>query len=168
MRLRGSTGGCHYIYVFSSEKWSLMKSIGHGNWEVLLMSWNGAFVIQASTQVTPWSTHGVCNKDLPSSVGSCLCSFPLWNNIAASLSSVVYMCCSWDIFRTLMVQFWKEGVELEDYVFFFIDLFAEGLDGSAPIRPWFRGDQEDYAARNAFRVRQDALSLLNFKGCSLM
>uniref|UniRef100_A0A3B4FW74 Guanylate cyclase n=1 Tax=Pundamilia nyererei TaxID=303518 RepID=A0A3B4FW74_9CICH len=64
---------------------------------------------------------------------------------------VVYMCCSWDIFRTLMVQFWKEGVELEDYVFFFIDLFAEGLDGSAPIRPWFRGDQEDYAARNAFR-----------------
>uniref|UniRef100_A0A669CAX7 Guanylate cyclase n=1 Tax=Oreochromis niloticus TaxID=8128 RepID=A0A669CAX7_ORENI len=64
---------------------------------------------------------------------------------------VVYMCCSWDIFRTLMVQFWKEGVELEDYVFFFIDLFAEGLDGSAPIRPWFRGDQEDYVARNAFR-----------------
>uniref|UniRef100_A0AAX7UUH8 Guanylate cyclase n=1 Tax=Astatotilapia calliptera TaxID=8154 RepID=A0AAX7UUH8_ASTCA len=48
---------------------------------------------------------------------------------------------------TLMVQFWKEGVELEDYVFFFIDLFAEGLDGSAPIRPWFRGDQEDYSVK---------------------
>lgn len=112
--------------------------------------------------------HKSSNKDLPTSVGSCLCSFPLWNNIAASSSSVVYMCCSWDIFRTLMVQFWKEGVELEDYVFFFIDLFAEGLDSSAPIRPWFRGDQEDYAARNAFRVRQYALSLLSFKGCSLM
>ncbi|XP_030597779.1 atrial natriuretic peptide receptor 1 isoform X1 [Archocentrus centrarchus] len=66
-------------------------------------------------------------------------------------SRVVYMCCSWDIFRTLMVQFWKEGVELEDYVFFFIDLFAEGLGGRAPVRPWFRGDQEDYAARLAFR-----------------
>uniref|UniRef100_A0A8P4G4H3 Guanylate cyclase n=1 Tax=Dicentrarchus labrax TaxID=13489 RepID=A0A8P4G4H3_DICLA len=53
---------------------------------------------------------------------------------------VVYLCCSWDIFRTLLVQFWREGVELEDYVFFFIDLFAEGL-----------GDQDDFAARQAFR-----------------
>uniref|UniRef100_A0A7N6FDA1 Guanylate cyclase n=1 Tax=Anabas testudineus TaxID=64144 RepID=A0A7N6FDA1_ANATE len=40
---------------------------------------------------------------------------------------VVYLCCPWDILRTLMVQLWKEGVELEEYVFFFIDLFAEGL-----------------------------------------
>ncbi|XP_069581759.1 atrial natriuretic peptide receptor 1-like [Brachyistius frenatus] len=64
---------------------------------------------------------------------------------------VVYLCCSRDIFRTLMVQFWKEGVELEDYVFFFIDLFAEGVGGGGPVRPWFRGDREDYAARLAFR-----------------
>ncbi|XP_076610166.1 atrial natriuretic peptide receptor 1 isoform X2 [Chaetodon auriga] len=64
---------------------------------------------------------------------------------------VVYLCCSWDIFRTLMVQFWKEGVELEDYVFFFIDLFAEGLGRQGPIRPWSRGDQDDFAARHAFR-----------------
>ncbi|XP_070840612.1 atrial natriuretic peptide receptor 1 isoform X2 [Chaetodon trifascialis] len=64
---------------------------------------------------------------------------------------VVYLCCSWDIFRTLMVQFWKEGVELEDYAFFFIDLFAEGLGGRGPIRPWYRGDQDDFAARHAFR-----------------
>uniref|UniRef100_A0A3Q3JK77 Guanylate cyclase n=1 Tax=Monopterus albus TaxID=43700 RepID=A0A3Q3JK77_MONAL len=64
---------------------------------------------------------------------------------------VVYLCCSWDILRTLMVQFWKEGVELEEYVFFFIDLFAEGLRGQGPVRPWYRGDHNDYAARHAFR-----------------
>ncbi|XP_041810674.1 atrial natriuretic peptide receptor 1 [Chelmon rostratus] len=64
---------------------------------------------------------------------------------------VVYLCCSWDIFRTLMVQFWREGVEMEHYVFFFIDLFAEGLRGRDPVRPWYRGDQDDFAARHAFR-----------------
>ncbi|KAM8767640.1 atrial natriuretic peptide receptor 1 isoform 1-T4 [Acanthopagrus schlegelii] len=64
---------------------------------------------------------------------------------------VVYLCCSWDIFRTLMVHFWKEGLQLEDYVFFFIDLFAEGLGGRGPVRPWYRGDGDDVAARHAFR-----------------
>lgn len=68
-------------------------------------------------------------------------------------SSVVYLCCSWDILRTLMVQFWKEGVDLKEYVFFFIDLFAEGLGGRGPVRPWYRGDQDDFGARLAFRVR---------------
>uniref|UniRef100_A0A7N8YKA9 Guanylate cyclase n=1 Tax=Mastacembelus armatus TaxID=205130 RepID=A0A7N8YKA9_9TELE len=64
---------------------------------------------------------------------------------------VVYLCCHWDILRNLMVQFWKEGVELEEYVFFFIDLFAESLGGRRPVRPWYRGDQDDYAALHAFR-----------------
>uniref|UniRef100_A0A4W6DTF3 Guanylate cyclase n=1 Tax=Lates calcarifer TaxID=8187 RepID=A0A4W6DTF3_LATCA len=67
---------------------------------------------------------------------------------------VVYLCCSWDILRTLMVQFWREGVDLDEYIFFFIDLFAEGLGGRGPVRPWFRGDQDDYSARLAFRVRR--------------
>lgn len=70
------------------------------------------------------------------------------------LPAVVYLCCSWDIFRNLMVQFWAEGVQLEDYVFFFIDLFAEGFGERTPIRPWFRGDQDDDAARHAFKVRR--------------
>uniref|UniRef100_A0A674PIN9 Guanylate cyclase n=1 Tax=Takifugu rubripes TaxID=31033 RepID=A0A674PIN9_TAKRU len=64
---------------------------------------------------------------------------------------VVYICCPWSIFRTLMVQFWMEGVQMEDYVFFFIDLFAEGLGDAGPVRPWYRGDHHDRAARHAFR-----------------
>uniref|UniRef100_A0A672ZCI6 Guanylate cyclase n=1 Tax=Sphaeramia orbicularis TaxID=375764 RepID=A0A672ZCI6_9TELE len=64
---------------------------------------------------------------------------------------VVYLCCSWDIFRSLMVQFWKDVGSLEDYVFFFIDLFAEGMEGRGLIRPWYRGDEDDFAAHNAFR-----------------
>ncbi|TMS01386.1 Atrial natriuretic peptide receptor 2 [Larimichthys crocea] len=87
---------------------------------------------------------------------------------------VVYLCCSWDTFRTLMVQFWMEGVELEDYVFFFIDLFAEGLGGRGPVRPWYRGDVDDEAAHQAFRpqtpeylqfvetLKIDAKTMFNF------
>uniref|UniRef100_A0A8C8MIA4 Guanylate cyclase n=1 Tax=Oncorhynchus tshawytscha TaxID=74940 RepID=A0A8C8MIA4_ONCTS len=40
---------------------------------------------------------------------------------------MVYMCCSWDTFRMLMVQFWREGLPPEDYAFFFIDLFGHNL-----------------------------------------
>ncbi|XP_054874132.1 atrial natriuretic peptide receptor 1 isoform X2 [Amphiprion ocellaris] len=64
---------------------------------------------------------------------------------------VVYVCCPWEIFRTLMIHMWKEAAPLEDYVFFFIDLFAEGLGGGGPVQPWFRGDEDDHAARLAFR-----------------
>ncbi|XP_060916143.1 atrial natriuretic peptide receptor 1 [Labrus mixtus] len=64
---------------------------------------------------------------------------------------VVYLCCSPDILRTLMLHFWNEGVELEEYVFFYIDLFAESLGGRSQVRPWYRGDKDDFAARRAFR-----------------
>ncbi|KAK5911740.1 hypothetical protein CgunFtcFv8_005888 [Champsocephalus gunnari] len=64
---------------------------------------------------------------------------------------VVFVCCSWDILRSLLVQFLKDGAELEDFVFFFLDLFAEGLEGPGPVRPWFRGDEDDQAAKLAFR-----------------
>ncbi|XP_069372587.1 atrial natriuretic peptide receptor 1 isoform X3 [Paralichthys olivaceus] len=64
---------------------------------------------------------------------------------------VVYLCCSWDILRSLLVQFWKDGGDLKEYAFFFIDLFAEGLGGRGPVRPWYRGDQDDFTARLAFR-----------------
>ncbi|KAF7645352.1 hypothetical protein LDENG_00206180 [Lucifuga dentata] len=65
---------------------------------------------------------------------------------------VVYMCCTWEVFRKLMVHFWKEGVSLEDFVFFFIDLFGEGIRGRGPVRPWYRGDHDDFAAQDAFKV----------------
>ncbi|XP_015828911.1 atrial natriuretic peptide receptor 1 isoform X2 [Nothobranchius furzeri] len=64
---------------------------------------------------------------------------------------VVYLCCTLDVFRKLMIQFWKEGVELENFVFFFADLFAEDLGGGRPIKPWFKGDQDDNVAKLAFR-----------------
>ncbi|KAM4724883.1 atrial natriuretic peptide receptor 1 [Anableps anableps] len=64
---------------------------------------------------------------------------------------VVYVCCPRDIFRNLMVQFWKDGTDLDNFVFLFIDLFAEGLGGGRTARPWYRGDQDDYAAKLAFK-----------------
>ncbi|KAM6972862.1 atrial natriuretic peptide receptor 1 [Aplochiton taeniatus] len=63
---------------------------------------------------------------------------------------VVYLCCSRDTFRRLMVQFRREGLPAEEYVFFFIDLFGRSLQ-ETPARPWYRGDQDDQAAREAFR-----------------
>ncbi|KAF1382176.1 hypothetical protein PFLUV_G00161730 [Perca fluviatilis] len=71
--------------------------------------------------------------------------------VIRNTARVVYLCVSWDDLRKLLLQFWRDGVQLEDYVFFFIDLFAEGLRGGGPVRPWFRGDKDDFAARQAFR-----------------
>ncbi|KAM4549856.1 atrial natriuretic peptide receptor 1 [Fundulus diaphanus] len=64
---------------------------------------------------------------------------------------VVYVCIHRDIFRNLMVQLWKDGTDLENFVFFFIDLFAEALSGARPSMPWYRGDEDDYAAKLAFK-----------------
>lgn len=61
-----------------------------------------------------------------------------------------------------MVQFWKEGVELDSFVFFHIDLFADSVGGGRPVRPWFRGDQDDYGAKLAFRVRSGSDSFFGF------
>ncbi|KAG9279608.1 atrial natriuretic peptide receptor 1-like [Astyanax mexicanus] len=63
---------------------------------------------------------------------------------------VVYVCCKWDTFRKLMVQFYKQRLPQEEYVFFFIDLFGESLR-SRPAKPWARGDADDEAAKQAFK-----------------
>uniref|UniRef100_A0AAR2JY99 Guanylate cyclase n=1 Tax=Pygocentrus nattereri TaxID=42514 RepID=A0AAR2JY99_PYGNA len=63
---------------------------------------------------------------------------------------VVYVCCKWDTFRKLMVQFHKQRLPQEEYVFFFIDLFGESVQGR-PAQPWKRGDADDEAAKQAFK-----------------
>ncbi|XP_076864517.1 atrial natriuretic peptide receptor 1 [Brachyhypopomus gauderio] len=63
---------------------------------------------------------------------------------------VVYVCCKWETFRKLMVQFSKQKLPREEYVFFFIDLFGESLRGH-PAKPWARGDADDQAAKEAFQ-----------------
>ncbi|KAA0710604.1 Atrial natriuretic peptide receptor 1 [Triplophysa tibetana] len=64
---------------------------------------------------------------------------------------VVYVCCKWETFRKLMVEFEKRGVHKEEYVFFFIDLFGHSLR-SRPAKPWAWGDDDDNAAKEAFKV----------------
>ncbi|KAI1901470.1 hypothetical protein AGOR_G00034770 [Albula goreensis] len=63
---------------------------------------------------------------------------------------VVYVCCAWDTFRQLMVNFRKLGLPQEEYVFFYIDVFGSSLV-SQPARPWAKGDTDDPIAKEAFR-----------------
>uniref|UniRef100_A0AAR2JN92 Guanylate cyclase n=1 Tax=Pygocentrus nattereri TaxID=42514 RepID=A0AAR2JN92_PYGNA len=52
--------------------------------------------------------------------------------------------------KSLMVQFHKQRLPQEEYVFFFIDLFGESVQGR-PAQPWKRGDADDEAAKQAFK-----------------
>ncbi|TFJ97774.1 cyclin-dependent kinase 16 [Platysternon megacephalum] len=68
---------------------------------------------------------------------------------------IVYICCSPDTFRQLMLQARREGLTQGDFAFFYIDIFGASLQGSRfpdPQRPWSRGDKEDTNAREAFKV----------------
>ncbi|XP_074837182.1 atrial natriuretic peptide receptor 1 isoform X2 [Carettochelys insculpta] len=68
---------------------------------------------------------------------------------------IVYICCSPDTFRQLMLQARREGLTQGDYAFFYIDIFGASLQGSHfpdPQRPWRRGDQDDAEAREAFKA----------------
>ncbi len=65
--------------------------------------------------------------------------------------AVVYVCCKWDTFRKLMVEFLRLGLPQEEYAFFFIDLFGYSLQ-SHPAKPWARGDADDNVAKKAFKV----------------
>uniref|UniRef100_A0A671P1C3 Guanylate cyclase n=1 Tax=Sinocyclocheilus anshuiensis TaxID=1608454 RepID=A0A671P1C3_9TELE len=64
---------------------------------------------------------------------------------------LVYVCCKWDTFRKLMVEFLRLGFPQEEYAFFFIDLFGYSLQ-SHPAKPWARGDADDNVAKEAFKV----------------
>uniref|UniRef100_A0A671LJ59 Guanylate cyclase n=1 Tax=Sinocyclocheilus anshuiensis TaxID=1608454 RepID=A0A671LJ59_9TELE len=67
---------------------------------------------------------------------------------------VVFVCCSPDIFRQLMVHFHRAGLPKEEYVFFYIDIFGRSLE-SRPSQPWARGDTDDVFAKEAFQVIKD-------------
>ena len=66
-------------------------------------------------------------------------------------SIVVFVCCSPDIFRQLMVVFRKAGLPQEEFVFFYIDVFGHSLN-SQYARPWARDDKDDAIAKEAFQV----------------
>uniref|UniRef100_A0AAX7V573 Guanylate cyclase n=1 Tax=Astatotilapia calliptera TaxID=8154 RepID=A0AAX7V573_ASTCA len=60
---------------------------------------------------------------------------------------VVFVCCSPDVFRKLMVEFRRENLTHEQYVFFYLDVFADSLK-SEHRQPWRRGDREDAITHN--------------------
>lgn len=51
-----------------------------------------------------------------------------------------------------MVQFRREDLPHEQYVFFYIDVFGHSLS-SKQRQPWARGDEDDAIAKEAFQVR---------------
>ncbi|KAK6326391.1 hypothetical protein J4Q44_G00020360 [Coregonus suidteri] len=63
---------------------------------------------------------------------------------------VVFVCCSPDTFRQLMVHFRRASLPQEEFVFFYIDMFGRSLD-SQNAQPWARGDQDDLVAKEAFQ-----------------
>uniref|UniRef100_A0A8C2X366 Guanylate cyclase n=1 Tax=Cyclopterus lumpus TaxID=8103 RepID=A0A8C2X366_CYCLU len=63
---------------------------------------------------------------------------------------VMFVCCSPDIFRKLMVEFRQADLPHEQYVFFYIDVFGDSLN-SRRGQPWARGDEDDAVAREAFQ-----------------
>ncbi|XP_053331330.1 atrial natriuretic peptide receptor 1 [Spea bombifrons] len=68
---------------------------------------------------------------------------------------IIYLCCSPDTFRQLVLHALSHGLCSGDYVFFYIDVYGASLHGSSfpdPQRPWYRGDAEDARAREAFKA----------------
>ncbi|XP_030644329.1 atrial natriuretic peptide receptor 1 [Chanos chanos] len=106
---------------------------------------------------------------------------PQFNDIS-QLARIVYVCCLWETFRKLMVDFQKDGFPQEEYAFFFIDLFGRSVE-SQPAKPWAKGDADDNIAKKAFksvkiltyrepqnseyrdfvsRLKTDAMNMFNF------
>nr|XP_015805041.2 atrial natriuretic peptide receptor 1 isoform X2 [Nothobranchius furzeri] len=63
---------------------------------------------------------------------------------------VMFVCCSPDVFRKLMIHFWRANLPHEQYVFFYMDLFADSLNARQK-QPWARGDKDDHVAKEAFQ-----------------
>lgn len=84
----------------------------------------------------------------------CVCCHRVTRSLSLSLScpTVMFVCCSPDVFRKLMVQFRRADLAHEEYVFFYIDVFGDSLN-SPNRQPWERGDEDDADAKEAFQVR---------------
>ncbi|XP_073419117.1 atrial natriuretic peptide receptor 1 isoform X2 [Dendrobates tinctorius] len=105
--------------------------------------WVGAAVINA-TGMTETS-----RRNVTSASEEPLRSVPLID------SGVVYICCSPDTFRKLMLQVYDQGLCSGDYVFFYVDIFGASLQGTKfpdVKRPWYRGDPDDDKAQKAFQA----------------
>ncbi|TKS82711.1 Atrial natriuretic peptide receptor 1 [Collichthys lucidus] len=72
----------------------------------------------------------------------------------------MFVCCSPDVFRKLMVQFRRADLPHEQYVFFYIDVFGDSLN-SKQGQPWARGDEDDAVAKEAFQAEPDFPELLS-------
>ncbi|MEQ2227410.1 hypothetical protein ILYODFUR_037487 [Ilyodon furcidens] len=82
----------------------------------------------------------------------CYSSILTQNSSPTTPPPVMFVCCSPDVFRKLMIHFWQAILPHSEYVFFFIDLFADSLN-SRGQQPWERGDEDDAIAKEAFQVR---------------
>uniref|UniRef100_A0A671W4T2 Guanylate cyclase n=1 Tax=Sparus aurata TaxID=8175 RepID=A0A671W4T2_SPAAU len=60
----------------------------------------------------------------------------------------VFVCCTERL--KLMVQFRREDLPHEQFVFFYIDVFGDSLN-SKHGQPWARGDEDDALAKEAFQ-----------------
>ncbi|XP_019377237.1 PREDICTED: atrial natriuretic peptide receptor 1 [Gavialis gangeticus] len=79
-----------------------------------------------------------------------------------SKTRIVYICCSPDTFRQLMLEAQREGLTRGDYVFFYIDIFGASLQGTRfpePRQPWQRRDKHDASAREAY----EAVMIITYK-----
>nr|XP_014351513.1 PREDICTED: atrial natriuretic peptide receptor 1 isoform X4 [Latimeria chalumnae] len=68
---------------------------------------------------------------------------------------IVYICCSPDILRHLMLHVHRAGLSAGDYAFFYIDVFGASLQGAhfpEPRQPWQRGDTDDASAKEAYKA----------------
>ncbi|XP_067878953.1 atrial natriuretic peptide receptor 1-like isoform X1 [Heterodontus francisci] len=66
---------------------------------------------------------------------------------------IVYICCSPNTFRQLILNARRAGMTDGDYAFFHVDVFGESLRGArgrAPLLPWRRQDPDDEDAKEAY------------------
>ncbi|XP_078390228.1 atrial natriuretic peptide receptor 1-like [Cetorhinus maximus] len=66
---------------------------------------------------------------------------------------IIYICCSPNTFRQLILHARRAGMTGGEYTFFHLDVFGEslrGAGGQAPLLPWRRQDPDDGDAKEAY------------------